>query len=154
MLPFLVPPMAAALGASARWPALRGAARGLGGVGGVVYAASIVGFPPFPEKLKNQLYEVTLRLLGAGLAAPNLGHALGLGGAWSLVPYALVVAAIWGAVLLGRRGPWRARVIAAGVALAVTATIVVAYGGFRGGGRVADEAYVRTVAPAVRSEMR
>lgn len=154
MLPFLVPPIAAALGASARWPALRGAALGLGGVGVFVYATSIVEFPHFPEKFKNPLYEVTLRLIGDGLAAPNLGQLVGLGGAWSLVPYALVIGAVWGAVLLGRRAPWRPRLIAAGVALAVSATIVVAYGRFRGGGRVADEAYVRTVAPAVRAQMR
>jgi hypothetical protein len=57
---------------------------------------------------------------------------------------------VWGAVLVGRRGPWGPRVVAAVVAVAVTAAILVGYGRFRGGGRVADEAYVRTVAPAVR----
>lgn len=154
MLPFLVPPIAVALAAAARWPAARGAALGLGGVGVFVYTASIVEFPHFPEKFKNPLYEVTLRLAGDGLAAPNAGQVVGLGGAWSLVPYALVVAAVWGAVLVGRRGPWRARLVAAAVAVAVSAAIVVAYRGFGGGGRVADEAYVRTVAPAVRGQMR
>jgi hypothetical protein len=154
MLPFLMPPIAVALAAAARWPALRGAALGLGGVGVFIYTASIAEFPHFPEKFKNPLYEVTLRLIGDGLAAPNLGSVAGLPGAWSLVPYAAVVAAVWGAVLVGRAGPWRSRLVATAVAVAVTAAIVVAYGGFRGGGRVADEAYVRTVAPAVRSQMR
>lgn len=154
MLPFLLPPIAAALAAAARWPAVRGAALGLGGVGVVVYAASIVEFPHFPEKFKNPLYEVTWRLVGDGLAAPNLGGALGLPGAWSLAPYALLVAAVWGAVLVRGAAAWRPRLVTAGVAVAVTTAIVVAYGGVRGGGRVADEAYRRTVAPAVRAQMR
>ncbi len=154
MLPFLLPPITVTLAAVGRWPALRGAALGLGGVGVFVYAASIVAFPHFPEKFTNPLYEVTLRLFGDGLAAPNLGMIAGLPGAWSLVPYAVLVGTVWAAVLLGPRGPWRPRLLAAGVAIAVTAAIVVAYGGFRGGGPIADEAYVHTVAPAVRSQMR
>ncbi len=154
MLPFLVPAIAVALAAAARWPAARGAALGLGGVGVFIYTASAVEFPHFPEKFKNPLYEVTLRLVSDGLAAPNLGMVAGLPGAWSLAPFALLVGAAWAAVLLGPAGPWRPRLVAAGVAVAVTATIVLAYGGFRGGGRIADEAYRRTVAPAVRSQMR
>ncbi len=154
MLPFLVPPIAVTLGAVARWPALRGAALGLGGVGVFIYTASIVEFPHFPEKFKNPLYEVTLRLIGDGLAAPNLGQLAGLPGGWSLVPFALLVAALWGAALLGPRGAWRPRLVAVGVAVAVTGAVVLAYGGFRGGGRVADDAYARTVAPAVKSQMR
>lgn len=154
MLPFLLPAIAVALASAARWPALRGAALGLGGVGVFVYTASIVEFPHFPEKFKNPLYEVTLRLVGDGLAAPNLGMIVGLPGAWSLVPFALVVLAVWGAAVVGARGPWRPRLVAVAVSLAVTASIVVAYGGFRGGGKVADQAYARTVAPAVKSQMR
>jgi hypothetical protein len=154
MLPFLLPAIALALASAGRWPALRGAALGLGGVGVFVYSASIVEFPHFPEKFKNPLYEVTLRLAGDGLAAPNLGQLVGLPGAWSLVPFALIVLAVWGAAVVGPRGPWRPRLITAGVAAAVTAAIVVAYSGFAGGGKVADQAYARTVAPAVRSQMR
>lgn len=153
MLPFLLPPIAVSLAAAARWPALRGAALGLGGVGVFVYAASIVQFPHFPEKFKNPLYEVTLRLWGDGLAAPNLGHRLGLPGAWSLAPYVVLVGAVWAAAVLGRRGPWRPRLVAGAVAMAVTAAIVVAYGGFRGGGPIADQAYARTVAPAVKRQL-
>jgi hypothetical protein len=154
MLPFLLPAIAVALTSAARWPALRGAALGLGGVGVFIYTASIVEFPHFPEKFKNPLYEVTLRLIGDGLAAPNLGMIVGLPGAWSLVPFALVVLAVWGVAVVGERGPWRPRLIAGAVSLAVTVGILVAYGGFRGGGPVADQAYARTVAPAVKSQMR
>jgi hypothetical protein len=154
MLPFLLPAIAVAITSAARWPALRGAALGLGGVGVFVYTASIVEFPHFPEKFKNPLYEVTLRLLGDNLAAPNLGMIAGLPGAWSLVPFALVVLAVWGAAVVGERGPWRPRLVTAAVSLAVTVGIVVAYGGFHGGGRVANDAYNRTVAPAVKSQMR
>jgi hypothetical protein len=154
MLPFLLPPIAVAIASAARWPALRGVMLGLGGVGVFVYSASIALFPHFPEKFKNPLYEVTLRLLGDGLAAPNLGMIVGLPGAWSLVPFALVVTAVWGAAVVGARGPWRPRLVTAAVSLAVTVVIVVAYSGFRGGGRVANDAYNRTVAPAVKSQMR
>jgi hypothetical protein len=147
MLPFLLPAIAVALTSAARWPALRGAALGLGGVGVFVYTASIVEFPHFPEKFENPLYEVTLRLLGDDLAAPNLGMIAGLPGAWSLVPFALVVLAVWGAAV-GRN------LVTAAVSLAVTVAIVVAYSGFHGGGRVANDAYNRTVAPAVTSQMR
>lgn len=154
MLPFLLPAIAVALASAARWPVVRGLALGLGGVGVFVYTASIVEFPHFPEKFKNPLYEVTLRLLGDDLAAPNLGMIAGLPGAWSLVPFALVVCAVWGAVIVGRHGPWRSRLVAAAVSVAVTVAIVVAYGGFAGGGKVADRAYEFTVAPAVKSQMR
>jgi hypothetical protein len=153
MLPFLVPPIAVTLSAASRWAVARGAALGLGGVGVAVHAGSVVEFPHFPEKFKNPIYEVTLRLMGDGLAAPNLGMMAGLPGLWSLAPYALLVGAVWGAVLVGPRGPWRPRLVAAAVAVAVTAAVLVAYGGFRRGGRVADEAYRRTVAPAVKSQM-
>jgi hypothetical protein len=154
MLPFLLPAIAVAIASTTRWPALRGAALGLGGVGVFIYTASIVEFPHFPEKFKNPLYEVTLRLLGDNLAAPNLGMIVGLPGAWSLVPFALVVLAVWGAAVVGPRGPWRPRLVTAAVSLAVTVVVIVAYSGFKGGGHVANEAYNRHVAPAVKSQMR
>ncbi|HUQ02397.1 MAG TPA: hypothetical protein VM261_07865 [Kofleriaceae bacterium] len=153
MLPFLLPAIAVAIASAGRWPALRGAALGLGGVGVFVYTASIALFPHFPEKFKNPLYEVTLRLAGDGLAAPNLGMIAGLPGAWSLVPFALVVLAVWGAAVVGPHGPWRPRLVTAAVSVAVSAAIVIAYSGFAGGGKVAEQAYARTVAPAVRSQM-
>jgi hypothetical protein len=153
MLPFVLPAIAATLQAVAARPVLRGLALGLGGVGVAIYAGSIVEFPHFPEKFKNPVHEVTVRLIGDGLAAPNLGMALGLPGAWSLVPYAALVLALWGAVVWV--GPdRRARLTTTAIAVAVTAIVLVAYRGFPGGGRVADEAYARTVRPAVHGQMR
>jgi hypothetical protein len=154
MLPFLLPAIAVAIASAGRWPALRGAALGLGGVGVFIYTASVAEFPHFPEKFRNPVYEVTLRLAGDGLAAPNLGMIAGLPGAWSLVPFALVVLAVWGAAVVGPQGPWRPRLVTAAVSAAVTVAIIVAYGGFARGGKVADHAYARTVAPAVKSQMR
>ena len=152
MLPFLLPAIAATLQAVAARPVLRGLALGLGGVGIAIYTASIVEFPHWPEKFKNPIYEVTVRLIGDGLAAPNLGQALGLPGAWSLVPYAAVVVAVWGAALWAGADR-RARATSAVIAVAVSAAVLLAYRGFPGGGRIADEAYLRTVRPAVQGQM-
>ncbi len=152
MLPFLLPAIAATLQALVAHPVRRGLALGLGGVGIAIYAGSAVEFPHFPEKFKNPVYEVTVRLLGDGLAAPNLGMVLGLPGAWSLVPYAALVLAVWGAAVVAGVDR-RARLVSTVVAVAVTAAVLVAYHGFPGGGRVADDAYARTVRPAVERQM-
>lgn len=157
MLPFLVPAIAAALVAAWSRPPLRALALGLGGVGVVIYAGSIIEFPHFPEKFHNPVWEVTLRLWADGLAGPNLGRALGLPVIASLVVYAGLVLAVWLPALLahgdghGESIPWRSgRAWAwAGVALAVTATILLAYRGFARGGPPADRAYHDVVAPAV-----
>ncbi|HVV87800.1 MAG TPA: hypothetical protein VHE35_32395 [Kofleriaceae bacterium] len=154
MLPFLVPAIAAALAWAWTRPPWRAAALGLAGVGVVVYAGSMIEFPHFPEKFHSPLWEVTLRLWGAGLAGPNLGRALGLPMVASLVVYAALVAAVWLRVALAGedgRAAWRSpRAWAwAGAAAAVTVAIVLAYRGFHGGGRPANDAYRDSVAPAV-----
>jgi hypothetical protein len=147
MLPFLLPAIAATMQAAAAQPLARGLALGLGGVGVAIYTAGAVEFPHFPEKFKNPVYEVTARLIGDGVAAPNLGMLLGLPGGWSLVPYAALVLGLWAAVLLG--GDRRRGLTTATVAVAVTVVILVAYRGFPGGGKVAADAYTRTVHPSV-----
>ena len=154
MLPFVVPAIAAALAWAWPRPPWRALALGLGGVGVVVYAGSVIEFPHFPEKFTNPLWEVTLRLWGAGLAGPNLGRALGLPMVASLVVYAALVATVWLPVLVNdedgalAQRPGRAWAWAA-AAIVVTVAIVLAYRGFDGGGPKADRAYRDVVAPAV-----
>ena len=153
MLPFLLPAIAAALGAAWTRPPWRALALGLGGVGVVVYAGSVIEFPHWPEKFHNPLWEVTLRLWGEGRAGPNLGRAVGLPAIASLIIYAALVAVVWLPVLLsdGERPRWRSpRAWAwAAAAVAVTIAIVLAYRGWGGGGAPADRAYRDVVAPAV-----
>jgi hypothetical protein len=157
MLPFLLPAIGAALAWAWPRPPWRALALGLGGVGVLVYAGSVIGFPHFPEKFANPLWEVTLRLWGAGLAGPNLGRALGLPMAASLVVYAALVAAVWLPVLRVRAGDdaggpavrSRRAWAWAAAALAITAAIALAYRGWGGGGPRADRAYRDVVAPAL-----
>ena len=143
MLPFLLPLVAAAIeGARRRWWLL-GAAAGTMAVGVAIYAAAAATFPHWPDRYRNPLYEVTFRLLADGLAAPNLGGALGLGGAAGVVPYLALAGGLLGWAI-GRAGGRRAVALAAGVAVAVIAAYA-AVPGTPGG----DEAYRRVVRPAV-----
>jgi hypothetical protein len=57
----------------------------------LVHAASCAQFPYFPERFRNPVHEVTLRLWAEGQAAPNPLQWLGVPGLWSLLPYALAV---------------------------------------------------------------
>ncbi|MBK9033309.1 MAG: hypothetical protein IPL61_18890 [Myxococcales bacterium] len=147
MLPFLVPAIAACLDAVDRRPGWRIVPWALVAVGVAVHALGVATFPHFPEKFHNPLYEVALRLLGDGLAAPNLGAVVGLPGAWSVGPWFALMAGLWLGAGLSVRARGRARDLAAAVALA--ALVVVAYRQFPGGGRVADVAYTGFVRPTV-----
>jgi hypothetical protein len=152
MLPFLLPAIAATLA----WLDGRGGWRAIGwaavAVGVAVYALGVATFPHFPEKFHNPLYELVLKLLSDGLVAPNLGSALGLSGLASVAPWFALVAGLWLAAAVGAGGAARWRDVALAVALA--AGVLVAYRGFAGGGRVADEAYHRFVVPTVAAAPR
>ncbi|HEX7837205.1 MAG TPA: hypothetical protein VF469_07060, partial [Kofleriaceae bacterium] len=90
MLPFLLPAVAAELEALAARPLGLGAAAGLVGAGVVIYVLSSATFPYWPDSVHHPLYEVTFRLLGDDLVAPNLGSALGISGVAGMLPYAAV----------------------------------------------------------------
>lgn len=141
LLPFLLPPIAAAVAwsdaAPGRWwaRALIGAAVV---VAIVIYAGAAVEYPHFPEKFKNPLYEVTFRLMRDGHTPWNLGWLLGLRGLASLVPYVLVVGALVAVAVTGVGAAAR-RVALASMAGGVA--IVLAYAAWPGGGPIADEAY-------------
>jgi hypothetical protein len=149
MLPFWLPAIAAAIAWAHPRPWARAAVIGLIGVGVVVYAASVAEYPHWPERFENPLYEVTFRLIGDGHAPWNAGWLLGLRGAASLVPYALIVAALWTWAVLPSRRTWPSAL--AGTAIA--AAIVIAYGALPRGDaadQAADEAaYQRSVAGAM-----
>ena len=112
-----------------------------------IYAIGVATFPHYPEKFKNPLYEVSFRLLGDGLASPNLGAALGLGRVASVVPWFALIAGLWLAAAVG--DAWRTRWRDAALAAALAALVIVGYRGFPRGGKVADDAYVNFVGPTV-----
>jgi hypothetical protein len=142
MLPFLLPPIAVALGAAERWWWLRGAAVGLCLVGLVTYGLTAALYPYFPDtKFVNPVHEITLRMLGDGHAPWNLGWLIGLTGLASLVPYLAVLAGLATWAALPERSAWRS----AALAVALAAAIVIAYAGFGDGGAAAEGAYLNLV---------
>jgi len=143
MLPFLLPPIAALLEAWRARPVRLGLAAGLIGVGVVIYVLSSVTFPYWPDSVRHPLYDVTLRLLGDNLVAPNLGSALGIHGVAGVAPYLAIVLGAVGAAI-ARLAGWRGLAIAA----AVSAVVVAGYGAWPHGGPRADASY-RSVRAAV-----
>jgi hypothetical protein len=143
LLPFLLPLVAAAVQAWVRAPYRLALAAGLIGVGVVIYATSSATFPYWPDSVRHPLIDITARLVGDGLAAPNVASALGVPGLAGLVPFfALTVGGLAVTVwrLAGGRG--------AALAGAVTAIILVTYGQLPHGEPRADNAY-RSVRAAV-----
>ena len=82
----------------------------------------------------NPIWELTFRLVRDGHAPWNAGWLVGLRGAWSLVPYVIVVGACTGYAVARDR---RATIAAVAIAIAVLA----AYALFPTRGKVADDAY-------------
>jgi hypothetical protein len=143
MLPFLLPPVAAQLQEYSVKPGRLGVAAGLVGAGVCVYVLSSVTFPYWPDSVKHPLYDVTFRLLGDGLVAPNLGSVLGVSGIAGIVPCLAIVLGALGVTI------WRiagARGLA--VAVGTAAVIMIGYGRIPHGEPHADTAY-RSVRAAV-----
>jgi len=143
MLPFLLPPIAALLEDWRARPVPLGVAAGLIATGVVIYVLSSATFPYWPDSVRHPLYDVTFRLLGDNLVAPNLGSALGIPGIAGLVPYLGLAFGVLGVAIVRLAGP-RGLAIAA----AVTAAILVAYAAIPHGEPRAAAAY-RTVRAAV-----
>jgi hypothetical protein len=143
MLPFLLPPIAALLEAWRTRPVRFGIAAGLLGAGVCIYVLSSATFPYWPDSVRHPLYDVTFRLLGENLTAPNLGRALGARGILGLVPYLAVALGAFG-LAIGRAAGARSLAIAA----VVTAGILAGYAAIPHGEPRADAAY-RTVRAAV-----
>lgn len=128
MLPFLLPLVATALQAwRTRWW-LFGIAAGAVLVGIAIYSISTATFIPWPDELgyqgraepvRNPLFEISLRLLADGNAAPNVLTAV-IGGAplLGVIPYFAMIGALAGAAIRRVAG-WRPLAVAAGVALVV-----------------------------------
>lgn len=111
MLPFVLPLVAAQLQAWRERPLVLGGAAGLIVVGVVIYGLTLVTFPYWPDSLKNPLFEVTFRMLGDNLVAPNLGSALGVTGIAGALPYLALVFGLLGYALY-RAATWRGMLIA------------------------------------------
>ncbi len=123
MLPFLLPPIAAQLQDLRARPLWLGVAAGLIGVGLMVYVLSSATFPYWPDSVRHPLCDVTFRLLGDDLVAPNLGRWLGVAGVAGIVPYLAIGfgapgLAVWR--IAGLRG--------LAIALGVAVAFAVAYG--------------------------
>jgi hypothetical protein len=143
MLPFLLPPVAALLQGWLGRPVRLGLAAGLIGVGVAIYVLSSATFPYWPDSVRHPLYDVTFRLLGDNLVAPNLGSALGIAGIAGIAPYLAAAFGVLGVVIVrlaGRRG--------LAIAALVTIAILVGYGAVPHGEPRADAAY-RSVRAAV-----
>lgn len=102
MLPFMLPAVAVLLQhvKDTYAPAVLGAVAGTIVAGVAIYSLSSLTFPYWPDSLKNPLVEVTFRMLGDNLVAPNAGSALGLGGLAGAIPYVLLVAGSLGVALV------------------------------------------------------
>jgi hypothetical protein len=155
MLPFLLP-LVAALFVAVRGDASTPRRELLLGVlcapivsAVVIYVASSATFPYWPDSLRNPLYEVTFRLLGDGVAAPNAASTLGVPLAASAVIYLAGAAALLGWAIRRVAG-WR------GLAVATVggAAIIAAFALVPPTGSHADRAYTNTVLPAVTAVTR
>jgi hypothetical protein len=143
MLPFLLPAVAAQLEAWRAAPVRLAGSAGLVGVGVVVYVLSSATFPYWPDTVPHPLYDITFRLLGDNAVAPSVGSVLGVTGIAGILPYLAVAFGVLGVAiwrLAGTRG--------LAIAVAVTAAVVVAYGGLPRGGPRTEAAY-RSVHAAV-----
>jgi hypothetical protein len=128
MLPFLLPFVAVVLQEwRAKWW-LFGLAAGTILVGIVVYSVSSATFPPWPDEfiyqrqmipVSNPLFEISFRVLGDGLAAPNvLTGVFGGPPVVGIIPYLLIVFGLAGWTIAKPAG-WRALALAVGVAVAI-----------------------------------
>jgi hypothetical protein len=120
MLPFVLPAIAAQLEAWRGRPVALGLAAGLVTVGVAIYALSSLTFPYWPDSVRHPLYDVTFRLLGDNLVAPNLGRALGVPGVLGALPYLAAVVGALGLAIVRLAGG-RGLAIAAATAGAVLA---------------------------------
>jgi hypothetical protein len=128
MLPFLLPAIAVVLQEwRAKWW-LFGLAAGTVLVGITIYSLSSATFPPWPDEyilgrravhIENPLFEITFRLLGDGMAAPNVLTAIAGGPPLvGILPYLAIVFGVAGWTIAKPAG-WRALVVAVGVAVAI-----------------------------------
>lgn len=112
-----------------------------------IYVLSSLTFPYWPDSIAHPLYDVTLRLLGDGLVAPNLGTAIGLPAIVSIVPVVAAVIAIV-VVTLRRITSWPV----IGAAAALAAIVLLAYGLVPHGGPATARPYRFVTASIVESQ--
>jgi hypothetical protein len=118
MLPFLLPPVVATVAALRSRPLALGAVAGTMVAAVVVYSASMMTFPYWPDTLRDPLYEVTFRLLGDGVVAPSLASACGISGLVGMAPFIALIAGTTGWAIVRVAG-WRglASAVVVGAAL-------------------------------------
>jgi hypothetical protein len=109
----------------------------------VVYSASAMTLPYWPDSLRDPLYEVTFRLLGDGVVAPSVASACGISGPIGMLPFVALVAGLTGWTIVRAAG-WRG----AALAVVVGAALAGSLGLVPHGDAHADRAYVETLYPA------
>lgn len=146
MLPFLLPPIAAMLQTWRNRPVVMGVASGLIIVGVVVYTLSSATFPYWPDKFHHPLYEVTFRLIGEDLVAPNLGSAIGISGVLGVVPFVALISALLAGTIHQIAG-WRGLILATIIA----STVLTAYGLIQHGGPEVEQPFAFVRAAVIES---
>ena len=125
MLPFWLPAVCVQLSAWRARPAWFTAAAATIVVGVAIFALTAATYPYWPDDLHNPVWEVLLRMIGDGLAAPSLATALGLPPAVGLAIYGALVGGLL-AWAIGRAASWRI----AAIAFAAAAAVLLAYRAF------------------------
>jgi hypothetical protein len=120
-LPFAGWLAAAGLGALDGKPAFRAAAHTLVLYAAIVFVVATTTYPHWPIGFQNPLHEVSLRLLGDGLAPHSLGTLVGLRGLPSLLPLYLTAAGLAVGLLAGRD---KGRLVTTGIAALAAGLLV------------------------------
>ena len=104
----------------------------------------IVTFPYWPDSVAHPLVDVTFRMLGEDLVAPNLGRVCGIDGVLGIVPVLLVVAGVLGWTIQRAAG-W----VGLAMAAVVGSLVLVGYGLLPHGGPNARVASIVVVVLAL-----
>jgi hypothetical protein len=136
-LPFIAWLAAAGFDAAERFAPTRVLVKGSVLASVVIFATAATTYPHWPERLRNPIFELSLRLLGDGYAVHSLGTAVGLRGFLSIAPLYLFTAllALW--LLTGHR----TRLPGTALASLIAVLILVGYSRFPGSGPYANQAY-------------
>jgi hypothetical protein len=143
MLPFWLPLVAVALDSLRARPLVLGALCGTIVSAVVIYCATSITFPYWPDSLHNPLYEVTFRLLRDGAVAPSVGSAIGIHGLAGVLPLLVGLPALVGWAIHRVVG-WRGLLAACVVGVAIVAAFALVPASPN-----AERAYTNTVYPAV-----
>ena len=123
-LPFYLVPIAVLFDRLPKHPATLFVPAGMVLASLLTYLWVAAVFPHFPDNFSNPFFDLTLRFSLAHYLPYNLGWLLGLEGAYSLLPYALVALLLVAAALGGAVAGLRARLLLGAGALLVCFVLI------------------------------